>query len=216
MNNPVAPKILNDIVDFLQSAKFEISENIEGEGRGGSLKDEGTIKRLLMSNSKFAPYIRDVPPRQLGDMLVQDQDTLLWHPVNIKTTGGAASDNATSKLGFLFALTDITYDELPGSMGWKKFEQLINERKVDNPSKDYWFLCVDKNDTSKVMIRGAKQINCWGENANPGNLLQISWAEEKMLPPKVRSWEEAHDSLVGGIIRCLRKFVNNLPEGWIQ
>lgn len=211
--NTKAPKILNDIVEYLKAAQIQISEKVEGEGRGGSLKDEGTIKRLLQAHPKFKKNVFDVPPRRFGDMLVQDYDTDQLYVVNIKTSIGSA-DNATSKMGFLYAFTDLKYDELPGSMNWKKFDKLLKERKADVPGKDYWFLCVDKNDTSSVMIRGAKQINFYGENANPGNLLQINWSKEKTVPPADRSYDEAYEVIIMGIARCFAKAFNNLPDSW--
>ena len=97
---------------------------------------------------------------------------------------------------------------------WKKFIELVNARKADIPTKDYWFLCVDKNDSSNVMIRGAKQINCWTENANPANMLQIGWKKEKTLPPVERTYDEAYDVLVGGINRCYTKALRKLPDDW--
>ena len=108
-------------------------------------------------------------------MTVLDYDGKTKHVVNIKTSIGS-TDNATSKIGFLYALTDMEPEEMPGNMNWKKFIELLNERESDIPLKDYWFLCVDKKDSSNVLIRGAKQINCWKENANPANMLQIDWA----------------------------------------
>ena len=213
MYNPTAPKILNDIVEFLQQAKIQISENVEGEGRGGSLKDEGTIKRLLQSNPKFKNLILDVPARRPGDMLVKDYKTGDVYPVNIKTSIGSA-DNAMSKLGFLFALTDIKYEDLPGRIDWKKFDKLLKERGADVPGKDYWYLCIDKNDSSNVIIRGCKQINCWIENANPANLLQINWNKEKTMPPAARTYKEAHNLIVLGIARCFKKAFNNIPDDW--
>lgn len=207
------PKILTDIVEFLKTAQIQISEKVEGEGRGGSLKDEGTIKRLLQSHTKFKDYVFDVPPRRFGDMLVKDYKSDMLYVVNIKTSIGS-SDNATSKMGILYAFTDLTYDELPGSMNWKKFDKLLKERAADIPDKDYYFLCVDKNDTKNIIIRGCKQINCYGENANPSNLLQINWSKEKDLPPKERTYDEAYDTIVMGIARCYVKAFNNLPNSW--
>lgn len=202
------PKILVEVAEALKNAKVEISEKVEGEGRGGSLKDEGTIKKYLQK--KFGTdVILDVPARGAGDILVKDGDTI--HPVNIKTTFGS-TDNATSKIGFLYALTDIDYYDLPKSMGWKKFSALIKERKADIKGRDYYYLCVDKNDSSNVLIRGAKQINCYRLNANPSNMLQIDWKKEKELPPVERTYDEAHETLVGGIKECIKKFINNLPE----
>jgi hypothetical protein len=213
MNN-AAPKILNDIVTVLKKQKIKISENVEGEGRHGSLNDEGTIKRFLQSHSKFKSHVFDVPARGFGDMLVLDYDKKTYHVVNIKTTIGS-SDNATSKIGFLYAFTDIDYDDLPKSMNWKKFHKLLTENKADNPGRDYWFLSVDKNDSSNVMIRGTKQIVNWCENANPANLLQINWTKEKRCEPATRTYEEAYKVIIGGIIRCYKKAFNNLPTEWL-
>ena len=144
-------------------------------------------------------------------MTVLDYDGQTKYVVNIKTSAGS-SDNATSRIGFLYALTDMNPEELPGNMNLKKFMELLNERKADVPTKDNWFLCVDKKDSSNVMIRGAKQINCWVENANPSNMLQIDWSKEKKMPPVERTYDEAYDVLVGGIKRCIDKFFANLPD----
>lgn len=205
------PKVLEDICDKIRQEKITISENVEGEGRGGSLKDEGTIIRLLESDPKLGKYVLSEDARRFGDMTVLDYDSKTKYVVNIKTSIGS-SDNATSKIGFLYALTDMEPEEMPKSMNWSKFMTLLNERKSDIPTKDYWFLCVDKKDSSNVMIRGAKQINCWTENSNPSNMLQINWKKEKTLPPIERTYDEAYDILVGGIKRCIQKFTYNLPE----
>lgn len=211
--NTQAPQVLNDIVDYLKQHKIEISEKVEGEGRGGSLNDEGTVKRTLQEHSKFKDHVFDVPPRGFGDMIVLDYDGETRHVVNIKTSIGS-TDNATSKIGFLYAFTNMTYDELPKSMNWLKFDSLLKERGEDIAGKDYWFLAVDKNDSSNVMVRGAKQIVHWGENANPANLLQINWTKEKASEPAERTYDEAYEVIVGGIARCYRKAFNNLPKEW--
>ena len=207
----MTPIILKHIADTLRKEKIAISEAVEGEGRGGSLKDEGTIIRFLKNDPVLGEYILDEEARKFGDMIVLDYDGLTKYVVNIKTSIGS-SDNATSKIGFLYALTDMEPEELPKSMNWKKFIELVNARKADIPTKDYWFLCVDKNDSSNVMIRGAKQINCWSENANPSNMLQVGWKKEKTMPPMERTYDEAYDVLVGGIKRCIKKFNDNLPD----
>ena len=207
----VIPKILEDIAEAVREEKIVISEAVEGEGRGGSLKDEGTVIRFLKSHPVLGDHILEEKARKFGDMTVLDYDGETKHVVNIKTSIGS-SDNATSKIGFLYALTDMEPEEMPGNMSWGKFMELVKERKADIPTKDYWFLCVDKKDSTNVMIRGAKSINCWVENANPSNMLQIAWKKEKEMPPVKRSYDEAYDVLVGGIKRCIGKFWANLPE----
>ena len=205
------PKILEDVAETIRKEKIVISEAVEGEGRGGSLKDEGTIIRFLENDPILSEYILSEEARRFGDMTVLDYDGETKYVVNIKTSIGN-SDNATSKIGFLYALTDMEPEEMPKNMNWKKFMELLNDRKADIPTKDYWFLCVDKNNSSNVMIRGAKQINCWTENANPANMLQIGWKKEKELTPIERTYDESYEVLVGGIKRCIAKFFDNLPE----
>ena len=205
------PKILNDVAEIIRKEKIVISEAVEGEGRGGSLKDEGTIIRFLENDPILGEYILSEEARRFGDMTVLDYDGETKYVVNIKTSIGS-SDNATSKIGFLYALTDMEPEEMPKNMNWKRFMELLNDRKADIPTKDYWFLCVDKNNSSNVMIRGAKQINCWTENANPANMLQIGWKKEKELTPIERTYDESYEVLVGGIKRCIAKFFDNLPE----
>ncbi len=204
------PKILEDVAETIRKEKITISEAVEGEGRGGSLKDEGTIVRFLKDDPILGEYILSEKARKFGDMIVLDYDGITEYVVNIKTSLGG-TDNATSKIGFLYALTNMEPEEMPGNMSWKKFMELLNNRKEDIPTKDYWFLCVDKNDSSNVMIRGAKQINCWYENPNPNNMLQIAWKKEKRLDPTEQTYDEVYEVLVGGIKRCLQKAHDRLP-----
>jgi len=206
------PKILNDVTEAVRNEKIKISEGIEGEDRVASLIDEGTVIDFLLTTN-LSKYITKNKAREFGDMIVLDYDGKTQYVVNIKTSIGS-SDNATSKIGFLYAFTDMKLEEMPGRMNWPKFLELIKSRKADIPNKDYWFICVDKNDSSNVTIRGAKQINCWKENANPSNMLQIDWKKEKVLPPKIQTYDEAYDVIVNGILRCILKFVYNLPKEW--
>ena len=213
----VQPQILQDIVTHLQKIRVEISEAVEGEGRGGSLKDEGTIKRELMK--QFPGHILDEKARKFGDITVLDYDGLTKHPVNIKTSGMTSSDNCFSKAGIVYALTSLeTSDPRLGPMNLKKMSSLIHNNKTDNPYKDYWFLCVDKNDSGNVLCRGAKQVVHWKININPSNVLQIDWKQEKRCDGTERTWEEAFDVLMGknGAQKAtLDGIMRGLPLEWL-
>jgi len=207
------PKVLVDIVAALKEEKIKIADKIEGEGRVASLQDEGSIIRFLESHPTLSKHIASEKPRHSADMFVIDYDGKTRHPVNIKTSIGS-SDNATSKGGFVYALTDLDFDQIPFAMGWKKYVDLIDDNSANIPSNDYWFLSVDKKDSSNVMVRGAKQTSHYNENANLANCLQINWTKEKAANPVERSYEEAYDTLVDGIARCWIKAQNNLHEKW--
>ena len=209
------PKILKDIENYLKEYQIEIHENVEGEGRGGSLNDEGTVKKALREDTKLKQHILDVPPRGFGDMVVLDYDMETKYVVNIKTSIGS-TDNCFSKIGVVYALTDLEAEDLPKSMNWLKFDELIENNKSDITGKDYWFLCVDKNDSSNVMIRGAKQITNWTVNINPYNILQVNWKKEKESGPTNRTWEEAYEVLVGGVKKSISGYFSNIPKGYIN
>lgn len=207
------PQVLTDIVEYLKIKKIEISEKVEGEGRGGSLKDEGSIKRALLEHEVFKDLIIDEQARKFGDMIVLDYDKTTRHPVNIKTSIGS-TDNCFSKAGIVYAFTDMADTEIPKSMNFKKMNEYIKTRGKDIPQRDYWFLCVDKNDSSNVLVRGAKQINEWTVNINPSNVLQINWTKEKSLPPKDRTYNEALEVIMGGVKKSLNGFWSNIPKEW--
>ena len=209
------PEILQDIARYLEITRIQISEAVEGEGRGGSLKDEGAIKRALMNNEQLKPYIIDEKARKFGDMIVLDYDQKTRHVVNIKTSIGS-TDNCFSKAGMVYAFTNMSDTDIPKAMNFMTMNELIMKYGEDVPNRDYWFLCIDKNDSSKVMIRGAKQINNWVVNINPSNILQVNWTKEKQCEPIDRTWQEAYDVIIGGAKKSLQGFFDSLPVGWIH
>ena len=206
------PEVLRDIWDWLETYQIQISDNIEGEGRGGSLKDEGSIKKALW-NSPYKDRVFDEKLRKCSDISVLDYNNIDIYIVNIKTSLGGA-DNCFSKCGLVYALTDLRVDQLPSSMNFMKMNELIQKHKADIPGKDYWFLCVNKKNSSEIMIRGAKQIKNWVVNINPNNILQINWKKEKMCEPVDRTWIEAYETIIGGTIKSLNGFWKNVPDEW--
>ena len=208
------PKIMTDIVTYLKEYQIEISNKIEGEGRGGSLKDEGTVKNVLQA-SPFKNYIRDERARKFGDMIVLDYNNQTQYVVNIKTSEMKSADNCFSKVGIVYALTSLepTSRELK-PMNMDKMVSLIHQYKHDDKCKDYYFMCIDKADSSNILCRGAKQIVHWNMNINPSNILQINWKKEKEVQPVVRTWDEAYDILVNGAKRSTFEFIKNLPQDW--
>lgn len=208
---PTVPKILLEIVKWLKEYNIIISDAVEGEGRVGSLKDEGSIKEALM-NSPFKDKIEKQSTRKCGDITVLDYngDILV---VNIKTSLGG-TDNCFSKCGIVYALTSLKLEQLPFSMDFEKMNNLINENKADIPNKDYWFLCVNKHNSNEVMVRGAKQIKNWVVNINPSNILQVNWKKEKECEAVSRTWDEAYNEIIGKVKQSLNRFWANIPDEW--
>jgi hypothetical protein len=209
-DKPQTPQILLDIVELLKETGIPIYAKVEGEGRAGSLKDEGTVKKLLMEHPKFKKYVEDAKPRACGDIWVKDYNNTTIHVVNIKTSFGS-TDNAYSRTAFAYALTDLKAEDLPLSMTSKKMFELLKTNKCDDPNKDLWYLHIDKKDSKNVMIRGAKQINEWKPNPDQSNVMQINWKKEKTMEPLHRTWDEAYNVMIGGVKQSLRKCLANYP-----
>jgi hypothetical protein len=226
------PKILNEIVEYLKQVKLIAEESVGGEGRAGSLKDEQNVVALIKAHNRFGPLVvsnEDAFPekikitkriskkikkekkkkseaRKVGDLLIRDPESGMICVINIKTTSGS-TDNAFSKLGLLIALTDIPLSDLPDSIDWDKWTELVYKHKANIPGRDYWYLVLDKTDMSHIIIRGAKQINNW--IPNPSNDLQISWKEEWSMPPADSSFNEAFDKILNGLKICKAKLALN-------
>lgn len=202
VENPKAPKILNDIVHALRTSNLQaITEN--NEGRVNSKKDEDQIIVWLKKQDEFKDRIKEGVLRSFSDMIVTDDDGV-EHVVNIKTSVGS-SDNAFSKLGILWALTDLTIQDyqklkIANKISDTKFAELVIKHKKET-SRDYWYLSLDKKDFSQVMVRGVKQINHWGKN--PTNNLQIQWDKEHNSVPNTSSFEEIfHNIITDGVFKC--------------
>jgi hypothetical protein len=200
--NSKAPKILNDIVEALKTSNLKaVNEN--NEGRVNSKKDEDKIVAWLQAQPRFKNRIKEGVLRNFMDIEVVDYDGST-HAVNIKTSIGS-SDNAFSKLGILWALTDLSaadYKDLKiaNKISDKKFAELVIKHKKDT-ARDYWFLSLDKKDFSHVMVRGVKQITHWGKN--PTNNLQIMWGKEHECEPGNLSFNEVfYNVITDGAFRC--------------
>jgi hypothetical protein len=209
------PKILTDIVTALKTANFIASESVGGEGRAGSLLDEGNIIEWIKAHPKFGKYVADhatvfpqsakskTEGRKVGDFLLKDYTTDQIHVINIKTTGGSC-DNMCSKQGLIVALTDIPYPEIPTKPNWIKIMDLLRTKKADVEGRDYWLLTFNKKDMKKVDLRGLKEVNS-PFITNPTNDLQINWAKEWEAGPSTQTFEQAYNKVILGLEECTLK-----------
>lgn len=205
------PNQLQLIINFLRNSSIEASGPINGENRIGSLKDEESIKKLLLKESSFKYCIKEPAPRHCGDILVKMNE--IWQPVNIKTTRGT-TDNATSKSGLIFSLTGLLLEEIPPSMTEKKMWELIRENKKEVEGKDYWYLTLDKKDMSQVRAYGLKQIKHW--KSNPSNDLQIHWEKQWQDESDDLSFEEAYNLIEEKWEEICGKKLNSFDKDFLK
>jgi hypothetical protein len=198
------PKILDEIVDSLLSSGLTPDTQL-AEGRANSLVDERNVIDWLQKQPQFKGRIESSAARKFGDFWVLDYDDT-WHVVNIKTTTAKSPDNAYSKIGLLWAFTDLSLDDfrrikISSKIKDNRFAELILKHKKE-VNRDYWFLYLDKNNfDTTIFIRGLKEITSW--NKNPTNNIQIKWYEEKRKTPISLPFDQVFtDVIIDGVFRC--------------
>ncbi|QCD53355.1 restriction endonuclease [Campylobacter sp. RM16192] len=157
---------LQDMVDFLRENPVRLI-NDNDDGRINSATNENIVLDKL--STKFDINIPQV--RCWYDFVMPLQNKLFVN-VKISDLSNNSADNCSSKLGMGYALCGI--ENLP--IHWEKFHQILaNELKT---GYDYYFLVVNKNNTSDCFWTSLKRIKTLTSNGN--NLpFQCDWSQNR-------------------------------------
>ena len=191
------PAKLIEVVEFLNNISITVSEK-HGDGRVNSIDDEDTIIDLLID--KYGEENIEKPvERNWWDVKV------FGYPLNIKTSKyGSAADNFSSKAAILYALTNLTEDEVK-VQSWKKFEDLLMKHGSEENKRDYYIFSLNKV-TNEVHLASLKTLNKLTSNGN--NLpFQIKWKDN--TTPVQRTHTEAYKFLVGCYADSVEKKQNS-------
>ena len=177
------PTELQNAVDYLNTLTINVSESHE-DGRVNSIDDEDTIIDLLVE--KFGDNIETPPPRCWWDIKV------FGYPLNIKSSKfGNAADNFSSKAAILYALTDLSEEEVTCT-SWKSFQNKLQMNSSQEKPRDYYIIVLDKT-TNKVYLQSLKSLQKLTSNGN--NLpFQIKWKDN--THPIERNYLQSYDFLI--------------------
>ena len=182
-------------MDFISNKIAKLNEMIKPctlheDGRCNSLGDEESIIEMLRKHFGEKHVVKP-RPRFWYDVL------FFGIPLQIKSSSFSnnAADNFSSKRAILWALTDMTIEEVSKSpTAWKKFDETLFSRIDDLPNRDYHILVFDK-DTKQLHIRSLRTLQSL--TANGSNLpFQINW--QKNLTIVKRDFEDAKDFILSG------------------
>lgn len=189
-------KKLRDAVKFLNETPIAICEEHE-DGRINSTTDEDTI--ILLLEEKYGKEdIKKPPARHWWDVKPFDI------PVNIKSSTFTTADNFSSKQAVLYALTDLTEDEIGRVKDFQTFQKLLKERGKKENDRDYYIIAVNKI-TNEVHLLSLKTLYELTPNGN--NLLfQVNWG--KNTNPVMRTHSDAYDFLVDAYKKSVQKKVS--------
>ncbi len=200
---------LKDVCAFLKKEDFHLNDS-NSDGRINSSLDEDTVLDIL--TEKYSDYIEKMPPRSWCDF----KHIPTNEPINFKSTSKLSSDNACNYLSLVHALTDIKFDDSRKPNSTKDKKELLTwlssyrywkkDDSYDN-GRDYWFLVVNKNNTSDVCYNSVKSLE--KITPNPSNPpFQINWGCNNNR--KKRTFCESVDFIFETVSLTIQKQYENL------
>lgn len=202
------PVVLQEAADLLSESSFELPRG-SGDSRRDSGAGETTVIQILQNEQRWnvtSENIGKPTNRAPYDMTFEN---LL---VDIKISGMSGQDNTNAKKAVYYLLTGEDGKTNPIPNHNKPFWKSLKERENPNETRDFYYLVVNKNDTSDVFVVSLKHIAKVMPSAN-NQPFQAKWDDCRV--PKHRTWEEAKNYLLGqwaeSIMR-LQKTLKAMPS----
>jgi hypothetical protein len=177
MRNKRLPTMLYSIQRTLLNADVEIASS-SADGRINSVFDEQAVIELL--KDKYAGRISVPNIRAWYDIKVYDY-LYGWIPVNIKSTRTTTSDNIGNLAICVHAYTNSIIPKFGannGKMSTILCEKLRKKFYNKKRKKDYYFVVINKNDHTDIIINSLKGLTVLTPNVN--NLpFQICWNKNR-------------------------------------
>ena len=172
MEQEILETALSLISDELKNSNITLSSSLN-DGRLNSAKNEEEVTdEILKITSKMnffkennlsigTPNMDSNNNREWYDFSIENNKENYFMPVNIKVSELDAPDNLNCKLGIFYALTGCNPKDVDLNNGdsWKQFFKKTNEYMGTDENKDYYFLVVNKNDTSDVFWNSLKSLS---------------------------------------------------------
>lgn len=131
--------------------------------------------------------------------VARDRGTPL--PVKIKVSSFSRADNLNCKLGIYHALTGQR-PEFTDKIGWEHYFQLLKHNLDPSCEEDFYFLVVNRTDTSDVFCNSLKGITTLRPNGS--NLpFQCNWNDNRK-PTQQRSNVEATEYILNTLRESAR------------
>lgn len=176
------------------------------DGRRNSCVDEDNIIKTLRQSFS----IEEPPPRHWYDCLMWYED--VCYPVQIKSSTCKTADNWSSKKSLLYALTNLSIEEIdahPNSN--KEIEESLLRYASDDVERDMLIVLLEKP-TQRLHVLKLKEL--YRLTTNGSNLpFQVNWGVQLRNGPQRRSQRAGRQFLVGAYLGSVEKKLNqHSPE----
>lgn len=188
----VIPHLLIQIVDFLKKSPVALSKQSRDGRINSAFNEDEIFKRLETNFAINRPNMRD-----WVDFSFEENN--IFYPVNIKVSTTKTTDNLNCKLGIYYALTG-KIPPFGNGVSWDCYFKSLKENIQQN-SKDYYFLIINKDNSSDVFATSLKNLESILPNGN--NLpFQAKWDNNRKLIN--RDFESAKAFLLGTFEESLK------------
>ncbi len=183
---------LDEIVKFLQRNPLRLWAKSISERTNSSVNESEVLKYLVQLKTPTGyHYVFPATKSQAWyDFKIQNPycpDNKIFVNIKITNLDKPSADNVSAKQGMGYALTGI--EDMPKE--WDKFHELL--RTQIELGFDYYFLIINKNNTSDCFWTSLKRIETLVPNGN--NLpFQCNWSQNKF--PINRNEIEATDYIL--------------------
>ena len=173
------PPFLELIKRFLANENLTLSQETD-DGRNDSVNDERIIiDKLILKFGEERFHVP--PPRFWYDILIKDLH-FGWIPVNIKSSKCNSADNCGNLAICVYSFTNEPMDLWTQYNNGVMSTVLLNKIQTNgynyNIKRDYYFLVINKQDTSDIIINSCKGLPNLTSNNN--NLpFQINWGNNR-------------------------------------
>lgn len=184
------PVVLQEAADFLSNSSLELPSG-SGDGRRDSDAGERKVLELLFNAKQW-----DVSGENIGKPTNRAPYDMTFENmlVDIKISGLSGQDNTNAKGAIYYFLTGEDGKNKPIPTRGKPFWESLKENENPDKARDFYYLVVNKKDTSDVFIVSLKHITkVTPASSNPP--FQAKWDDCRV--PTKRTWEEAKTYLLG-------------------
>lgn len=193
-------RYLDSLVSWLRANPVTLSSR-SNDGRVNSIANEDEILESL-NQSPFGGIINNPPIREWHDFSLRTPDGEIYINIKVSDLNNSAADNLSSKKGMGYALTGLT--NLPDK--WESFNEIVSQNI--RSGYDYYFLVVNKNDSTDIFWTSLKRIKRLQPNGN--NLpFQCNWAANREWAD--RTEEEAIEYILNVYLQSWDKKISGYP-----
>ena len=196
------PSELEAAAKYLGQQKMTLPSG-GGDSRGDSSAGESTVIQVLQNAQKWNIVGSNIGTSTNRAPYDMEFEGLL---VDVKISSLTGADNTNAKSAIFYLLTG----ETKHPTHTKPFWEMLRARETPDEARDFYYLIVNKNDTSDVFAVSLKHIT--EVIPNPRNQpFQANWGNCRY--PVERTWQEAKQYLLGMWAKSIHREAELLNEG---